>query len=236
MSIFEGEKESPCVYDKDDALKNIRALYAMWKRGLLGGEVMPEDSNPHLDDIEANLTYFTLPMALNYQRNSYKLWESALKTYVDEETSYLFQPIKVLDTNPHKVKEDLMKYKVALQPNKQTDIWRTLCRTIVQDLGGRLETLFKKNEYKVTKVLEEIQVNNKKKYPYLSGNKIANYWLYVLISYTPLKLSDKQNIAGKEIVSPKEKNITTVANLMDALTKSLELTKKQKTTKKGTKK
>lgn len=46
----------------------------------------------------------------------------------------------------------------------------------------------------------------------------------------------EQKIAGKEIVSPKEKNITTVANLMDALTKSLELTKKQKTTKKGTKK
>lgn len=38
----------------------------------------------------------------------------------------------------------------------------------------------------------------------------------------------EQKIAGKEIVSPKEKNVTTVANLMDALTKSLELTQKQK--------
>ena len=46
----------------------------------------------------------------------------------------------------------------------------------------------------------------------------------------------EQKIAGKEIVSPKEKNVTTVANLMDALTKSLELTKKQKTTKRGQKK
>ncbi len=46
----------------------------------------------------------------------------------------------------------------------------------------------------------------------------------------------EQKIAGKEIVSPKEKNVTTVANLMDALTKSLELTKKQKTTKRGKKK
>ena len=46
----------------------------------------------------------------------------------------------------------------------------------------------------------------------------------------------EQKIAGKEIVSPKEKNVTTVANLMDALTKSLELTKKQKAAKKGTKK
>lgn len=37
----------------------------------------------------------------------------------------------------------------------------------------------------------------------------------------------EQKITGKEIVSPKEKNSTTVANLMDALTKSLELTKKK---------
>ena len=28
-------------------------------------------------------------MALNYQRNSYTLWESALKTYNDEETRFV---------------------------------------------------------------------------------------------------------------------------------------------------
>lgn len=36
----------------------------------------------------------------------------------------------------------------------------------------------------------------------------------------------ERKIAGKEIVSPKEKNTATVANLMEALTKSLELTKR----------
>ena len=40
-----------------------------------------------------------------------------------------------------------------------------------------------------------------------------------------------RKIAGKEIVAPKEKNVGTVANLMDALTKSLELTQKPKTEK-----
>ena len=43
----------------------------------------------------------------------------------------------------------------------------------------------------------------------------------------------EQKIAGKEIVSPKEKSTTTVANLMEALTKSLEPSKKQKFTKRG---
>ena len=41
----------------------------------------------------------------------------------------------------------------------------------------------------------------------------------------------ERKIAGKEIVAPKEKVIGTVANLMDALTKSLELTQKPKTKK-----
>ncbi len=52
----------------------------MWKQGKLGGEVMPEDANPGLErkSLE-NYLYFTLPMALNYQRNSYTLWENTLK-------------------------------------------------------------------------------------------------------------------------------------------------------------
>lgn len=43
----------------------------------------------------------------------------------------------------------------------------------------------------------------------------------------------ERKIAGKEIVAPKEKNNISVANLMEALTKSLELTQK-KPAKKGT--
>lgn len=38
----------------------------------------------------------------------------------------------------------------------------------------------------------------------------------------------EKKIAGKEIASPKEKNVGTVSNLMEALTKSLELTKQPK--------
>lgn len=46
----------------------------------------------------------------------------------------------------------------------------------------------------------------------------------------------ERKIAGKEIVAPKEKGAGTVANLMDALTKSLELTQKLKTKKTAPKK
>lgn len=46
----------------------------------------------------------------------------------------------------------------------------------------------------------------------------------------------ERKIAGKEIVAPKEKGVGAVANLMDALTKSLELTQKPKVKKTAPKK
>ena len=60
---------------KEQKLQKIEKLYNLYKSGKLGGDIMPEDSNPHLYiDSKENFLYFTLPMALNYQRNSYTLW------------------------------------------------------------------------------------------------------------------------------------------------------------------
>lgn len=76
----------------------------MYKAGALGGEVMPEDSNPGLQKTSAeNLLFFTLPMALNYQRNSYFLWKAATTTFHDPETRFLFSPRSVIDTDVESV-------------------------------------------------------------------------------------------------------------------------------------
>ena len=80
-------------------LKAVEKLVAHHRSGRLQGEVMPEDANPGLaKDSEENLRYFTLPMALNYQRDSYALWKSALAAYRDPETAFLFDPDKVVAT------------------------------------------------------------------------------------------------------------------------------------------
>ena len=50
---------------KEKILENVDKLVNMYKKGLLGGEVMPEDSNPHLErNSLENYNYYTLPMAL----------------------------------------------------------------------------------------------------------------------------------------------------------------------------
>ena len=166
---------------KEEILKKVDILYAMWKQGLLGGEVMPEDSNPGLsqESLE-NYLYFTLPMALNYQRNSYELWKAANKTYQDKETRFVFFPKEVLNHSFFEVQTALTKYKVALQKNKQTEIWIALCQTFVDFFDGDIRKLFDTFHNDVDKIREFVQKKEKKRFPYLSGTKICNYWLYVI--------------------------------------------------------
>lgn len=181
--------------NKKEILKNVDKLVNMYKKGLLGGEVMPEDSNPHLsrETIE-NYNYYTLPMALNYQRNSYKLWESANQTWNDEETNFIFDTKQVSRSSFEQVQKALVKYKVALQQNKQTEIWIRLSNTINELFDGDIRKLFKINDYNVNKIRNYIQKENKTKFPYLSGNKICNYWLYVLYQYTDIKFKNIEDL------------------------------------------
>lgn len=181
--------------DKECILMNIYKLIDMYKKGLLGGEVMPEDNNPHLNrgTIE-NYNYFTLPMALNYQRNSYKLWESADKTWKDKDTNFVFDTNKVSKANFEQVQEALIKYKVVLQKNKQTEIWVRLCNTINELFEGDIRKLFSINNYDIKEIKDYIQKENKAKFPYLSGNKICNYWLYVLHQYTEVKFKNLNDL------------------------------------------
>lgn len=185
--------------NNNEILNNVHILIKMYKDGLLGGEVMPEDSNPLLDkESLENYNYYTLPMALNYQRNSYKLWESANQTWNDKETNFVFDTKKVCECTFEQVQKALVKYKVALQQNKQTEIWIKLSNTINELFDGDIRKLFEINCYDVNKIRNYIQKENKLKFPYLSGNKICNYWLYVLYQYTEIKF---QNI-GELTVAP----------------------------------
>ena len=176
-------------------LDKVEKLINMYNNGELGGEVMPEDANPNLEkDSLENYLYFTLPMALNYQRNSYTLWENALKTYNDEETNFVFNPKLCLNKSFEEVQSALAKYKVALQKQKQTEIWLALCNTFVELFDSDIRKLFDTMDNDVDKIRDFIQKTNKKKFPYLSGTKICNYWMYVIYQYTDRKYINIENL------------------------------------------
>lgn len=180
---------------KKEILKKVEKLIIMYEQGKLGGEIMPEDANPNFErNSLENYLYFTLPMALNYQRNSYTLWESANKTYQDETTRFVFDPKQCLKKTFEEVQYALTKYKVALQKQKQTEIWIKLCQTIVDLFDGDIRKLFVDMDNDVNKIREFIQIKNKKLFPYLSGTKICNYWLYVIYQYTDRIYKNIENL------------------------------------------
>ena len=180
--------------NKEKIKSDILNLLDLYKSGELGGEKMPEDENPELPvDSKENYLYFTLPMALNYQRNSYKLWESANKTFKDESTVDCFSP-KLVNKMPLDIlRENLLKYKVVLQPNKQPLIWKTICAAIHERFNDDIRNLFIQEKFSVINIKNYID-KNKINFPYLGGKKILNYWLYVLEQYTDIKFIDRENI------------------------------------------
>lgn len=183
---------------KNLILPKVRQLLEWHRLGQLGGERMPEDANPKLDQSSRDgYLYFTLPMALNYQRNSYTLWESALSTYQDSKTRFVFDPHQASKASFLELQQALLKHKLALQPNRHPLIWQTISQTLVDHYQGDVRNLFEKRDYDVQRILDCVQLEQKKSFPYLSGQKIANYWLYVMTQYTngPFTHRDALSIA-----------------------------------------
>lgn len=180
---------------ESEVIKKCRLIFKLYKSGELGQTVMPEDASPAFSDVEneMRLAYFTLPMTLNYQRDSYKLWEAALKTYNDPETRFVFDIGKVTSADEQKVRIALLKYKVALQPNKHVTTWRTISKTVFENFGT-FENLIKQSDNDFAKLKKIITNDYKKSFPYLSGPKIFNYWSFIITTYGKTKLSNRDMI------------------------------------------
>ncbi len=174
-------------------ISNCKNLLDAYKNGLLGNCRMPEDSSPDFseEEKEIRLAYFTLPMSLNYQRDSYKLWEAALKTYNDPDTNDVFSVSASATMSIDELRRKLMKYKVALQPNKHIQTWRKISETIYQQ-WGTIGSMMKTANQDFLQIRDIVQQKRKKGFPYLSGPKIFNYWSFIISSYGGSTLMNRQ--------------------------------------------
>lgn len=178
-----------------DHIRKITKLYDLDKQGLI----------PHLEKHEVhpdlplssreNYLYFFLSCSLNFQRNSVALWQSALDTWNDEKTRYVFFPEKVIATPYETFQKDMVKHKLALQKNKHPMIWFTLCKTLFDFYQSDPRILLQKTDYEVEKFVYHLQKEKKKLFPYMSGLKLSNYVLAILSWFTDLKLKDMYNLS-----------------------------------------
>lgn len=179
----------------DQFLKNVKTLINMHAQGHLGGETMPEDVLIETVKQQDLLEVLTLSMALNYQRNSYTLWQAVVKAYHDEKTKWIFHPKTVASSDIAILREALLLHRVGLQPNRHPEIWHRVAQGIVRSSpNGDVEGLLASVHYNIHSLKELMQNTRKSEFPYLSGPKIFNYWLYVLESYSAICWEDRELI------------------------------------------
>lgn len=183
------------IADKQKTLRRVRRLLALYEEGKIPTPPQHEVHPRLKKSSRENYLYFTLPPAINFQRNSPAMWRSALAAWDDPTTNYLFFPEKVVKQKREKIQKDLSKHSLALQRNKHTDIWVTISETLHAHFGDDPRNILKESEFDVQKVLEIVQGERKKQFPYLSGIKMSNYWLYILTCYTGVKFSSPQEIS-----------------------------------------
>lgn len=180
--------------DRDVILKKIERLVELFQKGEIP-KLEKHEVHPAVDkSSKLNYLYFTLPVALNFQRSSPALWQSALDTFEDPKTRYVFRPELVAKTAFAKLKTDLFKHRLALQRNKHPKIWHTISKTLYDNYNSDPRNIFAQMHSDVDRV-KELLTSSKKDFPYLGGPKLSDYWLFILDSFTDIQLKNKQNIS-----------------------------------------
>lgn len=180
---------------KEQQLERIFKLHEIFQQGLIP-TLSSHEVNPGLSkDSRENYLYFTLPPALNFQRSSPAMWASALKIWEDSDTRYLFFPEETAKRTREEIQRDLVKHKLALQRNKHTDIWIKVSDAFHRLFSDDPRELFNAANWDVVKIHKIIQEDKRKYFPYISGPKMAHYWLYILSHYTDAKFLNMGEIS-----------------------------------------
>ena len=180
---------------KATILNRVTRLLDLYNEGAVP-RLHEHEVNPGLNpSSRENYLYFTLPVCINFQRSSPAIWASALATYNDPATNYLFFPEKLATTPLETIRSDLLKHKLGLQPNKHTLIWTTIAKTLYEFYDSDPRKVLEASEFDANLLITNLHTKNRKIFPYLSGPKLSNYWPYILSQYTDVSFTNSHQIS-----------------------------------------
>ncbi len=199
--IAEDEKSShrSITLDIERGALLAERLYQLYKtEGIFGNKEMPEDHPPQGVEIGSreHLLFLTLTVAIDYMRNADALWESARKTFEDPETCFVFFPEEVANIplgQVEKIKSALTKYKLALRPIRDTNIWLTIALTIHNRWRDDPWNLLEALNFDAIKIVKHL-TRYKSEYPNLNGEKIRSLWLRMLRDNARINLKNLEYI------------------------------------------
>lgn len=184
MTTNKSEQRSVADYT---VLKAVQELHRLYKCGDVPGPAQHEVSPDLPPGSRDNYLYFTLTCAINFQRNSPALWSSALRTYSDPDTSFVFHPEEVCQAGHERTKEALSRYRLALQTNRHAAIWVRIFDSLYQNFLSDPRELLAQCSYDVLRIVALVQ-EQKSLFPYLGGPKLSNYWVFILSQFTDAPL------------------------------------------------
>ncbi|MGE5704886.1 MAG: hypothetical protein ACM32O_20350 [Clostridia bacterium] len=156
---------------------------------------MPEDALIGIVPTSELPNVLTLGMSLNYQRNSYTLWQSVAQAYRDERSRWIFHPQSVSESGLHDLRQVLLHHRVALQPNRHPEIWHRVSNGIAHSSPqGDVLSLIESAQFDIATLKQVMQGRRKSEFPYLSGPKIFNYWLYIMETYAGIHWDSRELI------------------------------------------
>jgi hypothetical protein len=176
-------------------IDRVRLLLDYFNQGLIP-TLAQHEVNPGLPvGSRENYLYFTLPVCINFQRSSPALWASALKTYQDDTTRYVFLPERLAVTPFEQIRTDLTKYGLALQSNKHPFIWTTIAQTLHDHYSDDPRRVIAEAHQDANELISLLQTTHRKRFPYLSGPKLSNYWPFILSLYTDVQFKHPEAIS-----------------------------------------
>lgn len=182
---------------KSQTFSKILKIHNSYENGELNSiDQEIHEVNPKLDkNSKENYLYFFLSTSINFRRNSQRLWQSALATYQDKQTQYLFSPERVVNAKYSTFQKDMAKHSLAIQINKHPQIWHTLSETLYKHYNSNPKNIFKEAEFRVDKMINLLQQDKRDLFPYLRGPKLSNYMIMILSTYTDLEFEDIYNLS-----------------------------------------
>ncbi|MEM0024778.1 MAG: hypothetical protein QXV98_03630 [Thermofilaceae archaeon] len=141
-----------------------------------------------------HLLFITLTVALDYRRDSDKLWAAARRTFEDERTRWLFFPEEVVKRERREVEEAMKTYGIYIQKN-DVDAWIRISHGLFTFYGSDPLNIVKECDFDAQEVFNKKRDQTfKKNFPYLTGDKIFALWIRMLYDVAGIQLKNLDKV------------------------------------------
>jgi hypothetical protein len=179
------------------AREAAQRLWAAWNGdGIFGVRSMPESRPPNRVERGSrdHALFLTLTVAIDYMRDASALWEAARSAYDDVGTRWLFEPRRVASAEPSLVLEALIATRLAIRPQQDSHIWRTVSETLERRFSGDPREIASTAGEHGPRIIEELR-RIPGDFPWLQGRKIAPLWVRMLADELGLPITGLDDVA-----------------------------------------